>query len=98
MDETRYTELSHFLGIYFGQDYDLWGQNAEELIRAYICESDATMWKSMLLEIEAFRKNHVADLDAAFQREFDCAIDLTVWGFTIESFLEEVQRHLKEAI
>ncbi|CAG2156762.1 hypothetical protein D3C81_1055650 [compost metagenome] len=87
----RYPELGQLIGGYFHEDYDLFGDNFGEVMDAYIEGSSPDDRAQVLKEIERFQTDNAGQLEAAYRKEFIDHIDLSLWGFTYTSFLEEIK-------
>jgi hypothetical protein len=89
-------ELDQLLHIYFGQDFDLWGNTIEELVGCYKRDSPVKDHQALLEEIARFRQTHSQDLDAAFHSAYPNETNPAGWGHTTDSFLTEVERLLRD--
>ncbi|OLL28012.1 hypothetical protein BTH42_29955 [Burkholderia sp. SRS-W-2-2016] len=90
----RYPEMEHVFDIYFGQDFDLFGETVPEIVACYKKDSPHH-YKDLIREIASFRSEHPDDLDIAyehFRRGFRPEGD----GYTVTSFFDEIQRLLKD--
>ncbi|MCC8393562.1 hypothetical protein LJ656_13270 [Paraburkholderia sp. MMS20-SJTR3] len=86
--------MEHFFSIYFGQDFDIFGSTVPEIVACYKQDSPHR-YPNLLRELELFRRAHSGDLDAAFI-PFRHGFRPEGWGYTVASFLDEVQRVLNE--
>jgi hypothetical protein len=68
--------------IYFGQDFDLWGNTVEELVGCYKRDSPVEDHQTLRDEIARFRQAHPQDLDTAFMNAYPNEIDPSGWGYT----------------
>jgi len=98
MNKKRYQELDQLIGGYFHEDYDLIGDTFDEIINAYIEGSSPPDRASVIKEIERFKMDNAGKLDAAYRKEFIDHIDLSCWGFTYETFLDEIKKRLTKSI
>ncbi|NML30448.1 contact-dependent growth inhibition system immunity protein [Paraburkholderia antibiotica] len=91
----RYPEMEQFFCAYFGQDFDLFGNTVSEIVECYKkgCPHN---YGDVIREIELFRNEHPNDLATAFEENFLSAFTPEPWGYTILSFLDEVERLLRE--
>lgn len=94
----RYPELDQLIRGYFHEDYDLLGDNFGEIMDAYIEGASPEDRALVLKEIEQFQMDNARHLEAAYRKEFIDHIDLSHWGFTHESFLDEIQKRLAESL
>jgi hypothetical protein len=92
----NYPNLSDFIGMCFGQDFDLWGNSVPEIVSTYKDGSDANEWDAISNDINNFRLNYSNNLDSAFKKLYGNYIDPKSWDHTTDSFLSELQRLLKE--
>ncbi|OLL28013.1 hypothetical protein BTH42_29960 [Burkholderia sp. SRS-W-2-2016] len=93
--EKYYPAMEHFFHIYFGQDFDLFGDSIQEIVECY--KNDAPrQYPELTREIDAYRKEHPNDLAVAFKEKYLCAFSPEPDGYTIVTFLDEVQRLLRE--
>ncbi|SMG59386.1 contact-dependent growth inhibition system immunity protein [Paraburkholderia susongensis] len=89
-----YPEMDHLFTTYFGQDFDLFGETVPEIVACY--KKDGPYhYEKLLRELGAFRQEHPNDLDTAF-KPFRRGFRPEGWGYTIASFLDEIQRILSE--
>ncbi|WP_322010598.1 contact-dependent growth inhibition system immunity protein [Paraburkholderia sp. J12] len=94
--EDKYPELSNFIQIYFGEDFDLWGNTMEEILALYRSESDPVARGTLRSEIDHFRHDNSFDLDASFKAAYGLFVNPVSWGHTTASFLDELKRFLSE--
>ncbi|NML31677.1 contact-dependent growth inhibition system immunity protein [Paraburkholderia antibiotica] len=90
----RYPEMDNFFSIYFGQDFDLFGETVPEIVACYK-KGYRHHYANLLREIVEFRSEHPEDLDNAFI-PFSRGFRPEGRGYTTASFLDEVQRVLNE--
>ncbi|WP_454766929.1 contact-dependent growth inhibition system immunity protein [Cupriavidus campinensis] len=95
MGQTTYPELWQFICGFFNQDYKLWGSNVDEIVQAYKDGTDSATHKEVILEIDRFKQDHLGRLDIAYRETFNDELDLDHWGYTVESFLDELKRLLQ---
>ncbi|WP_206999977.1 contact-dependent growth inhibition system immunity protein [Trinickia mobilis] len=96
MKTPGYPELNHLFGVYLNQDFDIWGDSLRDIIDCYKRNSPTEDQKSMLIEIDTFKKAHPTDLDEAFDAMYGHEFWPVPWGYTTDSFLEELKRLLQE--
>lgn len=92
--KTNYKEMDHFFGVYFCQDYDLFGNTFPELVTYYRRHSPRADHLELAAEIDAFVAEHPDDLDVAFDRDYGREIDPRSWDYTIASLLADMKRLL----
>jgi hypothetical protein len=90
-----YPELDQLIGTYFNQDFDLWGETIEEVVRSYVQGTSAEQRDLLRSEIDRFVAESATELDAVFSQKYGFDLDPTPWGHTALSFLREVQRLLE---
>ncbi|NIF53440.1 contact-dependent growth inhibition system immunity protein [Burkholderia sp. Ax-1724] len=91
----RYPEMDHIFSVYFGQDFDLFGETVPEIVVCYKKDSPYH-YKELNREIDSFRSEHPNDLEAAFNQSFRDGFRPEGAGYTTASFLEELKRLLSE--
>ncbi|MBB5412182.1 hypothetical protein HDG34_006153 [Paraburkholderia sp. HC6.4b] len=95
-DESPYPNLDFLIHGYFNEDFDLWGNNVQEIVTCFKKESDETLHKLVVDEIDRFASDHSANLDGYFEEIYGLYVDPEPWGHTTASFLDEVKRLLRE--
>jgi hypothetical protein len=91
-----YPQIDQLLHVYFGQDYDIWGNTIEEIVGCYKRDSPIEFQQALLDEIARFRQAHPHDLDAAFLAAYEYDFDPPLWKHTTDSFLTELDRLLRD--
>ncbi|MCC8395493.1 hypothetical protein LJ656_23170 [Paraburkholderia sp. MMS20-SJTR3] len=91
----HYPEMDQFFSIYFGQDFDLFGRSVSEIVDSYK-KNSPHRFKNLILEIDSYRKEHIDDLAFAFEETYLTEFSPEPWGYTVTSFLDEIQRLLKD--
>ncbi|MFT4065331.1 contact-dependent growth inhibition system immunity protein [Paraburkholderia sp.] len=87
--------MRHIFTVYFGQDFDLFGDTVPEIVSCYR-RDESHRREDLIREIGSFIGEHPKDLDAAFERDYGSAFDPESWGHTTASFLDELKRLLSE--
>ncbi|MFT4067187.1 contact-dependent growth inhibition system immunity protein [Paraburkholderia sp.] len=95
-NESPYPNLDLLIHGYFNQDFDLWGDNVQEIISCFKEENDQTLHTLITGEIDRFKRDHSANLDEYFEEKYGFYVDPEPWGYTIASFLDELKRLLSE--
>ncbi|MEX3895474.1 contact-dependent growth inhibition system immunity protein [Paraburkholderia sp. BR10954] len=90
----RYDDLDQLIGVYFNEDSDYWGNKIEELVRARASGCTPEMINAKVADIDRFKRDHAGNHGAAFEEEFGRQFDPTLWGHTVESFLDKLKRLL----
>jgi hypothetical protein len=91
----RYPAMDHIFSVYFGQDFDLFGQSVPEIVACYKKDSPHD-YENLIREIDTFRGKHLHDLDATFKQLFRRGFRPEGLGYTTTSFLDEICRVLSE--
>ena len=92
MPAERYPQMGLIFGVYFGQDFDLFGNTVQEVVSSY--RNDCPEYRNLPVELDSFTAEHPHDLDAAFERDFGSDFDPELWGYTTASFFNELKRLL----
>ncbi|MCC8393561.1 hypothetical protein LJ656_13265 [Paraburkholderia sp. MMS20-SJTR3] len=87
--------MDNLFEIYFGQDFDIFGETVPEIVARYK-KDFRHHYQKLIREIDLFRNRHPNDLDTAFHQRYWRHFSAEPWGYTTVSFLEEVQRLLRE--
>ncbi|EEA03396.1 conserved hypothetical protein [Burkholderia sp. H160] len=90
----RYPAMEHMFSVYFGQDFDLFGETVPQIVSCYK-RDDSHRQQGLIRELDSFRKEPPDDLDTAF-KHFRRGFRPEGWGYTTASFLDEIQRLLSE--
>ncbi|SDQ32238.1 contact-dependent growth inhibition system immunity protein [Paraburkholderia tuberum] len=91
----RYPAMDHLMRTYFGQDFDLFGETVPEIVACYKQDSPHD-YANLVREIDSFRTEHSHDLAIAFDQMYGRGFSPEPWGYTVASFLDEIQRLLNE--
>ncbi|MBB5510307.1 contact-dependent growth inhibition system immunity protein [Paraburkholderia atlantica] len=91
-----YPELNQLFGVYLNEDCSYWGSTIEAIVGCYKRDSSTESIKGILVEIERFRKAHSDNLDTAFEEAYGSQFDPKLWSHTTASFLDKLQRVLRE--
>lgn len=94
MPSERYPEMGLIFGVYFGQDFDLFGNTIPEIVSTY--KNDCPEYHNLPAELDAFTAEHPDDLDHAFEEDFGSGFDPVLWGHTTASFFDELKRLLRD--
>jgi hypothetical protein len=93
-NKSPYPNLDFLIHAYFNQDFDLWGNNVQEIISCFIEESDQTLRTLTISEIDRLKLDHSVDLDEYFDEMYGFYVAPAPWGHTTASFLDELKRLL----
>ncbi|WP_129544136.1 contact-dependent growth inhibition system immunity protein [Serratia sp. 1D1416] len=90
--------LGTLVRVFFGQDYDLFGESVEEILESYRdTENVVTVQKTvneaqMLLGLYPEEKQ----LEVAFTNLAEGEFSPTAWGYSVRAFLEKIIQTLSE--
>ncbi|KAB0633354.1 contact-dependent growth inhibition system immunity protein [Burkholderia latens] len=96
MLSTQRPHMYEIFGAYFNQDFDIWGNTIDEIVKCYKDDSTASDRSELILEIDQFIAEHPRDLESAFYANYNNGFDPVLWGYNAASFLEELKRLLAE--
>ena len=91
MASRTYPRLSNLLGAWFHQDYDIEGENVEDIISAYKAVTPAADRAELKSEIEMLLAQNPRDLNAVFETTFRPDVDVAAFSGSVRAFLEEVR-------
>ncbi|MDQ0571842.1 hypothetical protein QFZ42_003676 [Variovorax paradoxus] len=90
----RYELIDNLTKVYFGQDYDYFGETGAEVMAEYRKASTPAELEALRAEIIHFMRSH-PDLEAEFPRRFERPAQPEDFGSTMREFLESVLAALK---
>jgi len=93
MDIDPDSELEQFLGAYFHEDYDLFGDTIEEIALCYKRVTSPDRIKQVCVEMDEFVAKYGAEAEVVFARHWG-SFDPTLWGHSVASFFDELKRIL----
>jgi len=76
----------------------MYGETFWLIIHTYIEESSPADRAWIVREINKFKNDNPGRIEAAYLKEFNDDIILSYWGFTYETFLDEIQKRLSESL
>lgn len=91
----KYPHLWQLVVVYFGQDFDLFGDTVEEIVSCYRQDSTRSVLEATVREITKFKSDHAGNLDPAIRTTFEKQFNPEPWGYTAEGFLDELVRLLR---
>jgi hypothetical protein len=91
----RYPEMDRIFSIYFGQDFDLFGETVPEIVACYKKDSPYH-YENLVQEINSFKNEHPHDLAIVFDQMYGRGFSPEPWGYTTASLLEEIQHLLSQ--
>lgn len=90
-----YKNIGTLIRVFFGQDYDLFGETVEEVLDSYLETENQKTAEKVCKEAE----NLLSLNDAALTEEFETISQGEFypepWGETVRSFLEKLKNHLR---
>jgi hypothetical protein len=90
----RYKLIDDLTKLYFGQDYDYFGETGAEIMAEYRKASTPAELEALRVEILDFMRSH-PDLETDFARMFERDAQPEDFGSTAREFLENVLAALK---
>ena len=90
----RYPRLENLTKVYFGQDYDIFGETGAEIMADYRQASTPAGREALRVEIVDFMRSH-PDLETDFPRRFGLHAQMEDFGSTEREFLDHVLAALK---
>lgn len=60
-----YPDLAHLLGAYLNQDFDIYGPNLEDAVRAFVADDPPEYVAATRADIARFLHDHAGNIDAA---------------------------------
>lgn len=90
----QYPELEQFIGAYFIEDFDLFGDTIEEIALCYKGVAGKARIRRACVELDKFIADHQDRAEAAFAEHWG-SFDPALWGHTVASFFEELKRILQ---
>ena len=78
-DASKFPELDELFGVYFNQDFDLWGDTIEEIVAAYSKDTIRERRDALHNEVDIYVEAHPSDLDSAFTARYGFDFDPAPW-------------------
>ncbi|MBP2199557.1 contact-dependent growth inhibition system immunity protein [Pantoea cypripedii] len=99
MDRINISALDDLIGIYFGQDYDLFddSEEIEPKIDAFLAASHKGMRHAVIDDIDLFLKE-CDDVDKDFRAHYKRTFSPELWGTTPAAFLKLVRDKISQSI
>jgi CdiI immunity protein len=94
-NKSPYPNLDFLIHGYFNQDFDLSGNNVQEIVSCFNEENDQTLCTLITDEIDRLKFDHSVDLDEYFDEIYGFHVDPRPWGHTTASFLDELKQLLQ---
>lgn len=94
MHDEAFTYLSHFLGGYMNQDWDIsgHGNTLEEVVAYYAKVSDPDEAHGLKMDIKRFIAAKGNDIDREFERLFQPEIIPSAWDMSTRDWLLWIER------
>lgn len=92
-DMEQYPELEQFIGAYFIEDFDIFGETIEEIALCYKRVAGNARIQQACLEMDKFISDNKVGADVAFAERWG-SFDPALWGHTTASFFDELKRIL----
>jgi hypothetical protein len=86
-----YTALSHFMGGWFHQDFDIEGNTVSEILAAFRAVTPPEEQAKLKSDIQRFLDDHPDDVDSAFEDTFKPDIIASAFSGSTRGFLEEIR-------
>lgn len=90
-----YKNIGTLIRVFFGQDYDLFGETVEEVLDSYLETENQKTAEKVCKEAE----NLLSLNDEALTEEFETISQGEFypepWGETVRTFLEKIKSHLR---
>lgn len=90
----RYPELEQFIGAYFIEDFEIFGETIEEIALCYKRVAGKARIQRACFEMDQFIEDHKTGADVAFKERWG-SFEPGLWGHTTASFFEELKQILK---
>lgn len=99
MDRINISALDDLIGIYFGQDYDLFddSDDIEPKIDAFLAASHKGMRHAVIDDIDLFI-SECDDLDKDFRNHYKRTFVPELWGTTPAAFLQLVRDRVSQSL
>ncbi len=95
--QQQFPELAAFMGGYFHQDFDINGDTLEEVVAAFIADSDAPLRRLLVHDIDGFLGTGEVGMEERFQEYFRPDIIPTGFRPTTREFLLAIRGELEAA-
>lgn len=92
-----FPELAAFMGGYFHQDFDINGDTLEEVVAAFVADSDAALRRLLIGDIDGFLETGEVGMEERFQEYFRPDIIPTGFRPTTREFLLAIRGELEAA-
>ncbi|MBB5456624.1 contact-dependent growth inhibition system immunity protein [Paraburkholderia sp. Cpub6] len=96
VDDEEYGDLTGLIRSRFHEDFDLFGNSLEELVSSYTEKMSKSDIDTLISDIDSFKAHYPDTLESEFKQRFGRQFDPVLWGYTADSFLDEVKRLLSQ--
>lgn len=90
-----YKNIGTLIRVFFGQDYDLFGETLEEVLDSYLETENPKIVMKACQEAENLLSLNDESLTEAFETISQGEFYPEPWGETVRSFLEKLKSHLR---
>ncbi|WP_336749169.1 contact-dependent growth inhibition system immunity protein [Pantoea vagans] len=91
----NYKNIGTLIRVFFGQDYDLFGETVEEVLNSYLETENPKTAEKVCQEAEYLLTLNDQELIEAFQSISQGEFNPEPWGETVRTFLEKIKNHLR---
>ncbi|MDE8555066.1 contact-dependent growth inhibition system immunity protein [Pantoea vagans] len=91
----NYKNIGTLIRVFFGQDYDLFGETVEEVLNSYLETENPKTAEKVCQEAEYLLSLNDQELIEAFQSISQGEFNPEPWGETVRTFLEKIKNHLR---
>ncbi|MGV2879749.1 contact-dependent growth inhibition system immunity protein [Pantoea vagans] len=90
-----YKNIGTLIRVFFGQDYDLFGETVEEVLDSYLETENPKTAEKVCQEAEYLLSLNDQALIEAFQSISQGEFNPESWGETVRTFLEKINSYLR---
>ncbi|MEN4830909.1 contact-dependent growth inhibition system immunity protein [Pantoea vagans] len=90
-----YKNIGTLIRVFFGQDYDLFGETVEEVLDSYLETENSKTAEKVCQEAEYLLSLNDQALIEAFQSISQGEFNPEPWGETVRTFLEKINSYLR---
>lgn len=90
-----YKNIGTLIRVFFGQDYDLFGETVEEVLDSYLETENPKTAEKVCQEAEYLLSLNDQVLIEAFQSISQGEFNPEPWGETVRTFLEKINNYLR---
>jgi hypothetical protein len=88
----KFPHLDHFLNAYMHQDWKLFGDSLESVVRGYAVDTSPHDVRQLKAEIDQFIASEGDNIEPDFHRLYPNSVLPSGWGMTAEQWLREVAK------